>query len=256
MKSQIRAGREPWKSAFDACATACPAPKRPAGNILDFQPHAFAHVVRGSYGRPAIGGAELSASADTAYRAALHLVCDWRPCLRRQGDRDHPLRGLRPCGISRTTTRNCCGLDRRLMVQRRRNSPLHRRGLEKEGIAEFERMLRTVYQPLPPLLFPEANGNWDAAIMDSLLRCPYSSMTTHCSITRLNISCAGRAIAGITKYVYPSGQCQETTRDSGHTQLGLGYLIQTAQVAWTQGVDLFGAADNRPRPRPRVFRPV
>ena len=49
----------------------------------------------------------------------------------------------------------------------------------------------------------------------------------------------------ITKYVYPTGQCQETTRDAGHVQLGLGELAQAAQIAWTQGVDLYGAAGNR-----------
>ena len=55
----------------------------------------------------------------------------------------------------------------------------------------------------------------------------------------------GPGNSGITKYIYPSGQCQENTRDQGHTQLGLGELATACQVAWTQGVDLFGAADNR-----------
>ena len=50
---------------------------------------------------------------------------------------------------------------------------------------------------------------------------------------------------GITKYVYPSGQCDENARDQGHTQLGLGYFARAARVAWNQGVDLWGAADNR-----------
>jgi parallel beta-helix repeat protein len=45
--------------------------------------------------------------------------------------------------------------------------------------------------------------------------------------------------------VYPSGQCEENARDQGHTQLGLGYFAKAARVAWSQGVDLWGAADNR-----------
>lgn len=52
-------------------------------------------------------------------------------------------------------------------------------------------------------------------------------------------------MGGITKYVYPSGQCDENTRDQGHTQLGLGYFARAARVAWSQGVDLWSAADNR-----------
>jgi hypothetical protein len=55
----------------------------------------------------------------------------------------------------------------------------------------------------------------------------------------------GLVNSGITRYVYPSGQCEETCRDQGHVQLGLGYLARTSIVAWNQGVDLFAEADNR-----------
>jgi hypothetical protein len=55
----------------------------------------------------------------------------------------------------------------------------------------------------------------------------------------------GLVNSGITRYVYPSGQCEETCRDQGHTQLGLGYFINTCVVAWNQGVDLFAEGDNR-----------
>jgi hypothetical protein len=41
------------------------------------------------------------------------------------------------------------------------------------------------------------------------------------------------------KYIYPSGQCQETARDQAHVQLGLGEFAGAAQVAYTQGVDFF-----------------
>lgn len=51
--------------------------------------------------------------------------------------------------------------------------------------------------------------------------------------------------SGITKYIYPNGQCQETTRDWGHVQLGIGEFAKAAQVAWTQGIDLYSVADDR-----------
>lgn len=41
------------------------------------------------------------------------------------------------------------------------------------------------------------------------------------------------------------GQWQESGRDQEHTQLGVGLLGSACQVAWNQGVDLFGYADNR-----------
>src|SRR5437016_6269390 len=72
MKAQALAGAEPWKSAFERLRG--PRPGRggaaPRG-LLEFQPQPFTHVIRGAYGRPAIGSAELSASADAAYEAAL-----------------------------------------------------------------------------------------------------------------------------------------------------------------------------------------
>jgi len=47
------------------------------------------------------------------------------------------------------------------------------------------------------------------------------------------------------KYIYPSGQCQESMRDQGHVQLGLGEFAGAAKVAFTQDVDLFSIANNR-----------
>jgi hypothetical protein len=41
------------------------------------------------------------------------------------------------------------------------------------------------------------------------------------------------------------GQWQESGRDQPHAQLGVGLLGSACQVAWNQGVDLFGYANNR-----------
>ena len=41
------------------------------------------------------------------------------------------------------------------------------------------------------------------------------------------------------------GLCQETCRDLGHVQLGYATLVNTAETAWQQGVDLYGEAQER-----------
>lgn len=46
-------------------------------------------------------------------------------------------------------------------------------------------------------------------------------------------------------YFKPSGQCQESGRGQGHTQMGLDFLACAAEIGWNQGVDLYGAFDNR-----------
>jgi hypothetical protein len=41
------------------------------------------------------------------------------------------------------------------------------------------------------------------------------------------------------------GQWQESGRDQTHAQLGVGLMAQLCEVAWKQGIDLYGAEDNR-----------
>jgi regulation of enolase protein 1 (concanavalin A-like superfamily) len=55
------------------------------------------------------------------------------------------------------------------------------------------------------------------------------------------------SISNAVPFLYSNGlgQWQESGRDQEHTQLGIGLLGSACQVAWNQGVDLFGFADNR-----------
>ena len=46
-------------------------------------------------------------------------------------------------------------------------------------------------------------------------------------------------------YIKPCGECTETNRDLFHSQFGLGGLIQLAEIAWHQGVDLYGYDFNK-----------
>ena len=56
---------------------------------------------------------------------------------------------------------------------------------------------------------------------------------------------SGDGNGAIRKYFNEFGECQESGRDQAHTQMGLGYLGCAAEIAWKQGVDLYGAYDNR-----------
>ncbi|WIA35436.1 hypothetical protein OEZ86_003877 [Tetradesmus obliquus] len=46
-------------------------------------------------------------------------------------------------------------------------------------------------------------------------------------------------------YVKPCGECGETQRDLFHSQFGLGGLIQLAEMAWQQGLDLYCYQNSR-----------
>ena len=49
----------------------------------------------------------------------------------------------------------------------------------------------------------------------------------------------------MTHYIInDTGQCQESGRDQQHTQLGLAHLADCCEIAWHQGLDLYGRAGN------------
>lgn len=238
MKQKVALGEEPWRSAY---SNLCAEPF----SALDFQPKPVAHVIRGSYGRPSIGDRELMDSANAAYSQALQWVVT--------GDKIHAQKAIEILNAWSGTLWDFEDNDAKLLagwtghvlcnaaeILRTTDS-----GWKQEDAGQFKQMLLTVYEPLIQDYFPEANGNWDAAMMDTAL-CLGIFCDDHAIFDRaVDHFLRGAGNAGITKYVYPSGQCEETARDQGHTQLGLGELAQACQVAWNQRVDLYGAADNR-----------
>ena len=238
MKAKIKAGEEPWKSAWDLWL------QGPLAS-LDFKPKPFAHVIRGAYAAGEKGGRELSDSAN----AANNHVMQWYV----SGDEAHAHKVIEIFDAWSGTLADFSENDAMLLAGwtggyfcnaaeiLRATYP----GWSARSQEQFKRMMLTVYVPLLRMFYPEANGNWDAAIMYTLL-----AIGVFCEDRNLMESVyqhfrAGPVNSGITHYVYPSGQCEETCRDQGHTQLGLSYFVNTCVVAWNQGVDLFAEADNR-----------
>lgn len=238
MKAKIKAGEEPWKSSWQIWLDSPVA-------SLDFTPKSFTHVIRGAYAAGEHGGRELSESAN----AAENHVMQWYV----SGDEAHARKAIEILNAWSGTLADFFENDAMLLAgwtggQFCNAAEILRATYPKWSIQsqkQFERMLLTVFVPLLRMYYPEANGNWDAAIMYTLL-----SIGVYCENRQLMESVyrhyrLGLVNSGITRYVYPSGQCEESCRDQGHTQLGLGYLVNTCVVARNQGVDLFGEADNR-----------
>ncbi len=238
MKAKIKAGEEPWKSAWNIWLTSSVA-------SLDFKPQPFVHVIRGAYDAGDSGGMELQQSASAAENHALQWFIS--------GDQAHARKAVEIFDAWSGTLAEFFENDAMLLagwtggqfcnaaeILRATYSGWNARSQE-----QFKRMLLTVYVPLLRMFYPEANGNWDAAIMYTVL-----AIGVFCEDRQLMESVyrhfrTGPVNSGITHYVYPSGQCEESCRDQGHTQLGLAYFANTCVVAWNQGVDLFAEADNR-----------
>lgn len=247
VKRQIQAGAQPWTDAFERLRAPQTERRRGAreGPLLDFKPQPFAHVVRGAYGNPSVGGAELSSSAEAAADAAFLWFIT--------GEKAYAAKAIEIINAWSSTLWSFDYNDAKLLAgwtgyQWCSAAELLRAGdsgWQPRDREQFTRMLRTVYLPLIENYFPEANGNWDAAMMATEI-CIAVFLDDRAIFDRtVRHFLRGRGNGGLTKYIYPSGQCQETTRDAAHTQLGLGYLAIVCQVAWTQGVDLYATADNR-----------
>ena len=236
MKSQILKGEEPWKTAFINL-------QKEANS--NFEVQAFTHVVRGSYGRQGQGHKELSVSAKEAYRQALlwyvkgevshaenaiDIINAWSGRLWDFDDNDAKL-------IAALTGQYFLNAAE---ILRYSNS-----GWEQKEIEKFEELMLTVFYPYIKDFFTEANGNWDAAMINTMLGIGIFTDRPDIFKRAGDRYFWGPNNGGITKYIYPNGQIQETTRDWPHVQLGLGEFAKAAQIAWTQGVDFYGVADNR-----------
>ncbi|MCW3107617.1 MAG: hypothetical protein JWQ09_2123 [Segetibacter sp.] len=236
MKNKVLKGEQPFKDAFD---------RLKAATDTGFVVKPYTHVLRGPYGKPNIGGDDLSKGANMAYNYALvwyitqnkeyankaiEIINAWSPVL---WDFDYNDAKL----LAAWTGHILCNAAE---ILRYTNS-----GWQQKDIDNFSHMLMTVYYPLMRYYYPQANGNWDGAIIHSIMamgiftdnRKMFNNAVDHFLRAPVNGS--------LFKYIYPSGQCQETMRDQGHVQLGLGEFAGAAQVAYTQGVDLFSIGNNR-----------
>lgn len=236
IKQLVLKGEEPYRSAYD---------RMKAATDTAFKAQPFTHVLRGGYGRPNIGGNELSRSANMAYNYALvwyisgekkyadkaiDVLNVWSPVIWDFDLNDAKL-------LAAWTGHLLCNAAE---ILRHTNA-----GWQQKDQEQFRHMLMTVYYPLLRYYYPQANGNWDGAIIHTILaiaiftdnRGMFNNAVDHYLHSPVNGS--------VFKYIYPSGQCQESMRDQGHVQLGLGEFAGAAQVAYTQGVDLFAAGDNR-----------
>jgi len=236
VKAKIQKGEEPWKSAFEQLKTQ---------TNLVFKPKPRTHISVGAYGANSTGGREFSQSSEAAYHHALmwYITDDKRHA-------DKVIEILQAWSnvlwdFDDNNAKLNVGLDAPGFLYAAEILKHTASGWKKVDINQFERMVMTVFYPVIKDFFTEANGNWDASMIHTML-CIGVLVDNHEIFNRaVERFFHGPGNSGITKYIYPNGQIQETTRDWGHVQLGIGEFAKAAQVAWTQSVDFYSAADNR-----------
>ncbi|WP_439482619.1 heparinase II/III family protein [Cyclobacterium plantarum] len=236
MKDKINSGEQQWVAAYQ---------RLQEETSLDFEAEAFTHVVRGSYGRQGQGHRELSASAIEAYRHALLWYIS--------GDKAHAEQAISILAAWSEKLWDFDDNDAKLIAALTGQHFLNAAEIlrysyedwHEEDIKAFEQLMLTVYYPYIRDFFTEANGNWDAAMIHTMLCIGIFTDRPDIFQRAAERFYWGPNNGGITKYIYPTGQIQESTRDWPHVQLGLGELAKAAQVAWTQGMDFYQVADQR-----------
>ena len=91
-----------------------------------------------------------------------------------------------------------------------------------------------------------ANGNWETAALQTKMAIAVFCNDRELFEETIRYSVDGCGNGSIPNMiVYPTGQCQESTRAQHYAQLGIGLLACAAEVAWQQGVDIYGWNNNR-----------
>jgi len=112
-------------------------------------------------------------------------------------------------------------------------------------IARCQQMLREVFVPPIHNFALWAHGNWDLACMKAMMA--------------IGVFCDDHALFDrAVDFFYHgegNGACCTTSStklarcrracDQQHTFLGVGQLAEMCEVGWSQGLDMYGTADNR-----------
>lgn len=112
----------------------------------------------------------------------------------------------------------------------------------------IEKMFRDVFYPVLTTFFgrkPYTNGNWGIAAAKAQLSFGIFLNDRKLYDSAIDFFYHGDDNGSLPNYIAESGQSQEAGRDQQHAMLGIACFADMAEVAWTQGIDLYGALDNR-----------
>ncbi len=235
---KIASGEEPWAAAWKEIQASRYAD-------LEWQPQPRAHVERGPYNKPNIGSSEFSSDANAAYLHALQWALT--------GKAVYAKKAAEILNSWSSTLETVTNHDARLLVGMEGYDFCNAAELlkytwdgwpEKDQV-QFEKMLRGVFYPVIKDFYPSANGNWDASMLQTMLAMGVYLDDQAMFDRGVEYYLNGKGNGAVRNYFKPSGQCQESGRDQAHTQMGLDFLACTCEIAWNQGIDLYGAYENR-----------
>ncbi|WP_415872332.1 LamG-like jellyroll fold domain-containing protein [Burkholderia ubonensis] len=131
-------------------------------------------------------------------------------------------------------------------------------GWSPAGLAAFQAMMRNVFYPVSHAFLTRIDtamdthywANWGLANIACVLAigvlCDDAELVNE-AITHFRTGGSNGCIRQAVYYMHPGnlGQWQEAGRDQGHSTLGIALTGAICEMAWNQGIDLYGYDNNR-----------
>jgi hypothetical protein len=238
IKQKVAAKEQPWFTAWQALQK---SPKA----ALSIEPYPIPDLFRGSRNNPNIGAADFLTDGGIAYTQAIEYVIT--------GNKTYAENAVKFLNAYASTVKTIKGSDAPLVtgeaaVHYCNAAEIIRAtydGWKIEDQKKFAAWLQTVLYPVMKDFKPTFNGNWDAAMIQSMLAMGIF-LDDHAMFDRAVNHCLRDTTNGAIRYYFNDiGECQESGRDQGHAQMGLGFLGTACEIAWHQHVDLYGTSNNR-----------
>lgn len=238
IKGKIEDKSEPWMGGWNRLQESVEA-------SLNDEPKPSAGVIRGARNKPDVGSSQMSMESSAAYSHALVWALT--------GKQEHANQAIKILNAWSKVLKSVTGHDAKLLVGMDGVKFCNAAELLKhsesgwlvEDQARFERMLREIFYPTIHDFHPTANGNWDASMIQTMLAMGVYLDDRTIFDQAVSYYREGEGNGAIKKYLNEFGECQESGRDQLHVQMGLGFLSCACEMAWKQGVDLYGEAENR-----------
>jgi hypothetical protein len=265
IKAKIAAGADPWSKALAQVEAS-------SAGALVYTPRPFQTVECGPYSNPSIGCGEESLDSRAAYTQALLWVLT-----------DNEAYAKNAVAIMNAWSATFTGghINSNAPLQASWYGSVFPRAAEimratypawsAADIERFKQMLRTSYLPNIAKNVACANGNWEASAIEALVaisvflddptgfdkglamwrrRTPaYLYVRGDGPLPMPPPGCTKTDAALVSYWLNPGmfvdGLAQETCRDYGHMSGGVAALINTAETAYIQGVNLYGEQAKR-----------
>jgi hypothetical protein len=123
------------------------------------------------------------------------------------------------------------------------------KGITGKQLEKITKMITGIFLPVCEKFYNTpayTNGNWGGIVTKMYISSAIFLNNEAMYKKAVDFYYNGNDNGTIRNYISDStGQVQESGRDQGHSQLGLGALATVCEIAWNQGDDLYGALNNR-----------